>query len=168
MLKPLTADIRPDRAALGLAAYEAAGGYQGLRKALAQTPVQVQQAVTASGLRGRGGAGFPTGMKWSFVPMTTGSAGGAGSAAVDGGHRYLVVNADEKEPGTMKDRWLMEGNPHQLLEGALIAAWAIQADILYIFLRREYTQCAQALTRAVEEAQKAGYAGQKVLGSGWN
>jgi NADH-quinone oxidoreductase subunit F len=79
-----------------------------------------------------------------------------------------VVNADEKEPGTMKDRWLMEGNPHQLLEGALIAAWAIQADILYIFLRREYTVCAQALTRAVEEAQKAGYVGQKVLGTGWN
>jgi NADH-quinone oxidoreductase subunit F len=168
MLKPLTADIRADRAALPLAAYEAAGGYQGLRKALAQTPVQVQQAVTASGLKGRGGAGFPTGMKWSFVPMTAGSAGGAGSAAVDGGHRYLVVNADEKEPGTMKDRWLMEGNPHELLEGALIAAWAIQADILYIFLRREYTACALALTRAVEEAGKAGYVGQKVLGTGWN
>jgi len=168
MFKPLTADIRADHAALPLAAYEAAGGYQGLRKALAQTPVQVQQAVTASGLRGRGGAGFPTGMKWSFVPMVAGSAGGAGSAAMDGGHRYLVVNADEKEPGTMKDRWLMEGNPHQLLEGALIAAWAIQADIVYIFLRREYTQCAQALTRAVEEAQKAGYVGQKVLGSGWS
>ncbi len=74
MLKPLTADIRPDRAALPLAAYEAAGGYQGLRKALAMTPVQVQQAVTAAGLRGRGGAGFPTGMKWSFVPMRRPSA----------------------------------------------------------------------------------------------
>jgi NADH-quinone oxidoreductase subunit F len=167
MLKPLTADLRADRAALGLAAYEAAGGYQGLRKAMAQTPMQVQQAVTASGLRGRGGAGFPTGMKWSFVPMMAGSAGGAGVGA-DGGHRYLVVNADEKEPGTMKDRWLMEGNPHQLLEGALIAAWAIQADVLYLFLRREYTLCASALTHAVEEAQKAGYAGQKVLGGSWN
>jgi len=165
MLKPLTADIRPDRAALPLAAYEAAGGYQGLRKAIAQTPVQVQQAVTASGLRGRGGAGFPTGMKWSFVPMMAGTGGAAGA---DGGHRYLVVNADEKEPGTMKDRWLLEGNPHQLLEGALIAAWAIQADILYVYLRREYTVCAQALARAIEEAQKAGYAGQKVMGSAWN
>ena len=166
MLKPLTADIRPDRAALTLSAYEAAGGYQGLRKALAQTPVQVQQAVTASGLRGRGGAGFPTGMKWSFVPMMPGSSGGA--ASDPSGHRYLVVNADEKEPGTMKDRWLMEGNPHQLLEGALIAAWAVQADIAYIFLRREYTVCAENLAKAIAEAQKAGYIGDKVLGSGWN
>ena len=166
MLKPLTADIRPDRAALSLAAYEAAGGYQGLRKAVALAPLQVQQAVTASGLRGRGGAGFPTGMKWSFVPMTAGSSGGA--ASDPSGHRYLVVNADEKEPGTMKDRWLMEGNPHQLLEGALIAAWAVQADIAYIFLRREYTVCAQNLTRALAEAQKAGYIGDRVLGSGWN
>ncbi len=165
MLKPLTADIRADRRALTLAEYEAAGGYKGLRKALGQTPVQVQQAVTASGLKGRGGAGFPTGMKWSFVPMMAGSAGGAGS---DGGRRYLVVNADEKEPGTMKDRWLMEGNPHQLLEGALIAAWAIQADISYIFLRREYTVCAEALTRAIAEAQAAGYIGQSVLGTPWN
>jgi NADH-quinone oxidoreductase subunit F len=166
MLKPLTADIRPDRAALPLAAYESAGGYQGLRKAIAQTPFQVQQAVTASGLRGRGGAGFPTGMKWSFVPLSGGSAGGAG--ADSSGHRYLIVNADEKEPGTMKDRWLMEGNPHQLLEGALIAAWAVQADIAYIFLRREYTRCAESLTRAIAEAQKAGYVGERVLGSEWN
>ncbi len=161
MRKPLTADIRADRAALPLAVYEAAGGYQGLRKALAQTPVQVQQAVTASGLRGRGGAGFPTGMKWSFVPM-------GGSAGDTSGHRYLVVNADEKEPGTMKDRWLMEGNPHQLLEGALIAAWAVQADIAYIFLRREYTRCAEGLTRAIAEAQKAGYIGEHVMGSPWS
>ena len=167
MLKPLTADIRADRAALTLAAYEAAGGYQGLRKAVSQTPFQVQQAVTASGLRGRGGAGFPTGMKWSFVPM--GAPGSSGGATADGsGHRYLVVNADEKEPGTMKDRWLMEGNPHQLLEGALIAAWAVQADIAYIFLRREYTLCGQSLTRAIAEAQKAGYIGERVLGSAWS
>jgi NADH-quinone oxidoreductase subunit F len=161
MLKPLTADIHPDRVALSLPAYEAAGGYQGLRKALAMTPVQVQQAVTAAGLRGRGGAGFPTGMKWSFVPIS-------GSAGDTPGHRYLVVNADEKEPGTMKDRWLMEGNPHQLLEGALIAAWAVQADILYIFLRREYTQSGKSLTRAIEEATARGYIGQHVLGTGWN
>jgi NADH-quinone oxidoreductase subunit F len=174
MLKPLTADIRPDRRALTLAEYEKAGGYQGLKKALAQPPVQVQQAVTASGLKGRGGAGFPTGMKWSFVPMMAGTSagpgadGGHGTPWHSGGHRYLVVNADEKEPGTMKDRWLMEGNPHQLVEGALIAAWAIQADIAYIFLRREYTVCAEALARAIAEAQAAGYVGQKVLGSPWN
>src|SRR5690242_19354414 len=111
MAKPLTVDIKPDRAALSLREYEAAGGYAGLRKALAMTPVQVQQAVTAAGLRGRGGAGFPTGMKWSFVPMGTGAAAPGGAPAADG-HRYMVVNAHEKEPGTMKDRWLMEGNPH--------------------------------------------------------
>ena len=157
MARPLTADIRADRTALDVAAYEAAGGYQGLRKAVGMTPVQVQQTVTASGLRGRGGAGFPTGMKWSFVPMGDGD-----------GHRYLVVNADEKEPGTMKDRWLMEGNPHQLLEGALIAAWAMQADIAYIFLRREYRKCAASLEKAIEEARGRGYIGEHVLGTGWN
>jgi NADH-quinone oxidoreductase subunit F len=146
MSKPLTQDIRPDRSPLTLAEYEAKGGYLGLRKALAMTPVQVQQAVTAANLKGRGGAGFPTGMKWSFVPVV-------GSPADSKGHRYMVVNADEKEPGTMKDRWLMEGNPHELIEGALIAAHAVAADILYIFLRREYLTCAANLTRAIAEAK---------------
>ncbi len=135
-------------------------------------PVQVQQTVTASGLRGRGGAGFPTGMKWSFVPMGTGPVGAvggtAGGIADTDGHRYMVVNADEKEPGTMKDRWLMEGNPHELIEGALIAAWAMQADIAYIFLRREYTKCAASLTKAMEEARQRTYIGPRVLGTGWN
>ena len=102
-------------------------------------------------------------MKWSFVPMTRRAAPGE-PRPTRSGHRYLVVNADEKEPGTMKDRWLMEGNPHQLLEGALIAAWAVQADIAYIFLRREYTVCAQSLTRAIAEAQKAGYIGEQRAG----
>ena len=157
MARPLTADIRPDRVPLDVGAYEAAGGYQGLRKALAMNPVQVQQTVTASGLKGRGGAGFPTGMKWSFVPMNDRS-----------GHRYLVVNADEKEPGTMKDRWLMEGNPHQLIEGALIAAWAVQADIAYIFLRREYARCEQSIVQALAEARQKKYIGPSVLGSSWN
>jgi NADH-quinone oxidoreductase subunit F len=160
MAKPLTADIRADRSPLSLSEYEARGGYQGLRKALAMTPVQVQQAVTAAGLRGRGGAGFPTGMKWSFVPMLTGTGAG--------GHRYLIVNADEKEPGTMKDRWLMEGNPHELIEGALIAAYAIQADVAYIFLRREYGACSQRITRALAEAREKKLIGARVLGSGWS
>jgi len=151
MARPLTADIKADRSALDISSYESAGGYQGLRKAVGMTPVQVQQTVTASGLRGRGGAGFPTGLKWSFVPMADGD-----------GHRYLVVNADEKEPGTMKDRWLMEGNPHQVLEGALIAAWAVQADIAYIFLRREYRRCEVSLLKAMEEARERGYIGDQV------
>jgi NADH-quinone oxidoreductase subunit F len=154
MARPLTADIRPDRAALSLADYEAVGGYQGLRKAMEMTPLAVQQAVTASGLRGRGGAGFPTGMKWSFVPMNDGS-----------GHRYLVVNADEKEPGTMKDRWLMEGNPHQLIEGALIAARAVEADVAYIFLRREYARCAESLGAALSEARGRGFFGDGARGA---
>ncbi|HUJ73325.1 MAG TPA: NADH-quinone oxidoreductase subunit NuoF, partial [bacterium] len=157
MARPLTADIKADRSALDISSYESAGGYQGLRKAVGMTPVQVQQTVTASGLRGRGGAGFPTGLKWSFVPMADGD-----------GHRYLVVNADEKEPGTMKDRWLMEGNPHQVLEGALIAAWAVQADIAYIFLRREYRRCEVSLLKAMEEARERGYIGEHVLGTNWN
>jgi NADH-quinone oxidoreductase subunit F len=169
MAKPLTADIRPDRAALPLAVYESRGGYEGLRKAVAMTPVQVQQAVTAANLRGRGGAGFPTGMKWSFVPMTDSKGPLDGSRPLDGGsHRYLVVNADEKEPGTMKDRWLMEGNPHELIEGALIAAYAVQADIAYIFLRREYTRCEEALNRALAEAAEKKLIGNRVLGTNWN
>ena len=166
MAKPLTTDIRPDRSPLSLAEYEARGGYQGLRKAVAMTPVQVQQAVTAAGLRGRGGAGFPTGMKWSFVPMA--GTAGAGAPADGSGHRYLVVNADEKEPGTMKDRWLMEGNPHELVEGALIAAYAVQADVAYIFLRREYGRCEESINRALAEARAKGLIGNRVLGSGWN
>ncbi len=160
MAKPLTADIRPDRTPLSLAEYEATGGDQGLRKALAMTPVQVQQTVTASGLRGRGGAGFPTGMKWSFVPVPGPSDAGA--------HRYFIVNADEKEPGTMKDRWLMEGNPHELVEGTLTAAYAVQADVAYIFLRREYLRCKESITRALAEAREKKLIGQRVLGSPWS
>jgi NADH-quinone oxidoreductase subunit F len=157
MPTPLTASIRPGREYLDVSAYEAAGGYQGLRKAVALAPQEVQQTVIKSGLRGRGGAGFPTGQKWSFVPMDD-----------TAGHRYVVVNADEKEPGTMKDRLLLEGNPHQLIEGTIITAWAIKADVAYIFLRREYTQAARAIEKAVAEAYQRGYLGQKVLGTSWS
>jgi NADH-quinone oxidoreductase subunit F len=156
MPTPLTASIRPGREYLDVGAYEAAGGYQGLRKAVALAPQEVQQTVIKSGLRGRGGAGFPTGQKWSFVPMDD-----------TAGHRYVVVNADEKEPGTMKDRLLLEGNPHQLIEGTIITAWAIKADVAYIFLRREYTQAARAIEKAMAEAYQRGYLGQKVLGTSW-
>jgi NADH-quinone oxidoreductase subunit F len=149
---PLTQDIRPDRSFLDVRAYEAVGGYEGLAKAVALPSQEVQDTVKKSGLRGRGGAGFPTGQKWSFVPM-------------DGTQHYLVVNADEKEPGTMKDRLLLEGNPHQLIEGAAIAAHAIGARTAYIFLRREYTRAAEALRRALSEAQERGHLGAKVMGS---
>jgi NADH-quinone oxidoreductase subunit F len=152
MDRPLTRDMRPDREPLSLAAYQAAGGYQGLSKALAQAPQEVQDAVKKSGLRGRGGAGFPTGQKWSFVPM-------------DGSRHYMVVNADEKEPGTMKDRLLLEANPHQVIEGAIIAAHAISADTGFIFLRREYSRAAAAIQHALEEAEAAHLLGRNILGS---
>ena len=98
METPLTTNIRPDREPLGLPEYEAAGGYEGLRKALTMAPREVQEEVKRAGLRGRGGAGFPTGLKWSFVPMGEGARR----------PKYLVLNADEMEPGTMKDRLLMD------------------------------------------------------------
>src|SRR5512142_1671790 len=138
---------------LDLAAYEQAGGYQAMRKALGQMqPQDVTKLVTDSGLRGRGGAGFPTGQKWSFVPLGN-----------DAPHpKYLVVNADEMEPGTFKDRLLMEGAPHQLIEGAIITAYAIQADIVYIFLRWEYRLAEQRLRQAIADAYRQGYLGVNI------
>ncbi|WP_376789347.1 NADH-quinone oxidoreductase subunit NuoF [Thermoflexus sp.] len=132
------------------------GGYEAWRKALtAMTPEQVIEEVKASGLRGRGGAGFPTGMKWSFVPK-------------DVFPKYVVVNADESEPGTFKDRELMEGNPHQLIEGALLAAYAIQAERVYIYVRGEYRSVARRLEAAIAEAYAAGFIGRNVLGTGYS
>ncbi len=157
--RPLTKDIRPDRVPLRLKEYEAAGGYQGLRKALKEmSPKDVQKAVTDSNLRGRGGAGFPTGQKWSFVPM--------GEDAPR--PKYLICNADEMEPGTFKDRLLMEGNPHQLLEGMIISAYAIQADVSYIFLRWAYKLAAAILERAIAEAYENNYLGKSIIGSGYS
>ncbi len=139
-----------------LRVYLANGGYEGLRKALGQhTPDEVIEIVKASGLRGRGGAGFPTGVKWSFVPK-------------DVFPKYVCVNADESEPGTFKDRQLMEKNPHQVLEGALIAAYAIQANTIYIYIRGEYWDIADWLDKKIEEARAAGLVGKNILGSGWN
>jgi len=127
--RPLTENISSDRAPLGLKAYEQKGGYKAVRDALKEKSAkQVQQQVQDSNLKGRGGAGFNTGMKWSFVPM--------GNEAPH--PKYLVCNADEMEPGTFKDRLLLEGNPHQLIEGMILAAYAIEADIAYIFLRWAY------------------------------
>ena len=122
-IRPLTRLI--DRAAgpLDFAGYQAEGGYAAFRKAVTQQPADVQAVVKASNLRGRGGAGFPTGVKWSLIPM-----------GPDAGAKYMVCNADEMEPGTFKDRLLMEQVPHQLIEAMLIAAYAIQATTGYIFL----------------------------------
>ncbi|MEO7114786.1 MAG: NADH-quinone oxidoreductase subunit F, partial [Caldimonas sp.] len=142
--KPLTWKLRAGNAPIDIDAYEASGGYGPLRKALRMAPADVTAAVTESKLRGRGGAGFPTGQKWSFMPMGD-----------DAPHpKYLICNADEMEPGTFKDRLLLEGDPHQLLEGMIISAWAVQADISYIFLRWAY----KLAGRRLEEAIAAAYA----------
>ncbi|MCC7416800.1 MAG: NADH-quinone oxidoreductase subunit NuoF [Acidobacteria bacterium] len=151
--------MREDGAALDLRAYERAGGYAALRDALRRlAPAEVQKRVKDSGLRGRGGAGFPTGQKWSFVPM-----------GADAPHpKYLVVNADEMEPGTFKDRLLMERDPHQLVEGVILSAYAIEADVAYIFLRWAYKLSEARLARAIAEAYDAGYLGRQILGSGYS
>jgi NADH-quinone oxidoreductase subunit F len=143
---------------MALHEYEQAGGYQALRKALQMTPEEVQQEVKKSGLRGRGGAGFPAGDKWANVPM--------GETARR--PKYVIVNADEMEPGTMKDRLLMEGDPHQLIEGLIITSYAIQAERAYIFLRWAYKLCEKRLRRAIAEASAAGYLGRDILGSSFS
>ncbi len=158
METPLTKNIRTDNP-MDIREYEKAGGYQSLRKALkGMTPKEVQEAVKDSNLRGRGGAGFPTGMKWSFVPMSDDAPG----------PKYILVNADEMEPGTFKDRLLMEGNPHQLVEAVIVGGYAIRADMAYIFLRREYTRPARLLKKSISEAYQAGYLGKNILGSGYS
>jgi NADH-quinone oxidoreductase subunit F len=155
MDKPLTKNIRLDRAFATLVEYESTGGYQGLRKAITELqPKEVQRWVKDSGLRGRGGAGFSTGLKWSLVPLDDLSQ-----------TRYLIANADEMEPGTFKDRMLLEQDPHQLIEGMIIAAYAIQANIAYIFLRGEYHLAASRLENALLEAHSRGYLGKHVLNS---
>lgn len=159
MEQPLTSHIRTGAEPFDIHEYEQAGGYQALRQALSQmSPQDVTKAVKDSNLRGRGGAGFPTGDKWSFVPI-----------GPDAPHpKYLVVNGDEMEPGSFKDRLLLEGAPHQLVEGAIISAYAIQADVVYIFLRHEYRLAAQRVRKAIAEAYNQGYLGKNILGSGWN
>jgi NADH-quinone oxidoreductase subunit F len=158
MERPLTTNIRPGREPMDLAAYERAGGYEAARRAvLRMVPQEVTQVVKDANLRGRGGAGFPTGQKWSLVPL--------GDDAPR--PKYLVANADEMEPGTFKDRLLLEGDPHQLLEGMIIAAYAIQAEVAYVFLRAEYTRAAAYLRRAVAEAYARGHLGRRVFGSGF-
>jgi NADH-quinone oxidoreductase subunit F len=131
-------------------------GYKGLQKALKMSPDEVINEVKNSGLRGRGGAGFNTGMKWSFVPKQSPKP------------KYVVCNADESEPGTCKDRPLMEYDPHQLIEGILIAGYAIQSQQGYIYVRGEYRYLMEIVDRALEEAYARGYLGKNILGSGFN
>ncbi len=157
MEKPLTKNLRADGAPVDLAEYESKGGYQGVRKALSMQPKEITELVKQSGLKGRGGAGFLTGLKWSFVPM---------EGEFD--HKYLVANGDEMEPGTFKDRVLLEGDPHSLIEGMIITAYAIQADTGYIFVRGEYTYAAEVITKALADARKKGYIGKNILNSGFS
>ena len=131
-------------------------GYDGLRRAFAATPDQVVEAVKASGLRGRGGAGFPTGMKWQFVDKKSAKP------------RYIVCNADESEPGTFKDHLLMERNPHQLIEGCAIACYAIGAKTAYIYIRGEFYHVQHVLESAIAEAYAGGFLGKNILGSGFD
>ncbi len=159
METPLTQHIRPGEEPLDFSGYEKVGGYQALRKAVKEmTPQGVTDLVKESKLRGRGGAGFPTGMKWSVVPM--------GDDAPR--PKYLVANADEMEPGTFKDRLLMEGDPHQFVESMILAAYAIQADVAYVFQRWAFRLVEKRLRQAIAEAYEAGYLGKDVLGSGWS
>src|SRR5581483_6094012 len=136
--------------------YERNGGYSALKKAVTEmTPDQVTDMVKASGLKGRGGAGFPTGLKWSFLPKGVFP-------------RYLTVNADESEPGTFKDREIMEKNPHQFIEGVILTSYAIQCNHAFIYIRGEYPVAARILEQAIETAQARGYVGDKILGSEYN
>ena len=148
-----------------LQTYEGAGGYRGLRRALQLQPDEVVELVKDSGLRGRGGAGFPTGMKWGFIPKP--AEGGAAGAAAAKPH-YLVVNADESEPGTCKDIPLMMAAPHTLVEGVVIASYAIRAREAFIYVRGEVLHVARRLQRAVQEAYDAGHVGTDIHGSGYD
>ncbi len=146
---------QPGREALD--AYLATGGYQAATRALRDLrPDQIVEIVETSGLRGRGGAGFPTGRKWKLTPKREGEA------------RYLVVNADEGEPGTFKDRTLIESDPHQILEGMLITAYANQVHQAFIYLRGEFFLGYERLSRALAEAVRGGYFGRNILGTGFD
>ncbi|QDK44322.1 NADH-quinone oxidoreductase subunit F [Bdellovibrio sp. ZAP7] len=138
-----------------LAGYKAKGGYETLPKALKMQPQAIIDEVKASGLRGRGGAGFPTGMKWGFLPK-------------NGEPRYLLCNADEGEPGTFKDRMMMERAPHQLIEGMIISAFAVGSHKGYIYVRGEYVFPIECLNKAIKEAYDAGLLGKNILGSGFD
>ena len=141
-----------DEAYTTLAGYRSKGGYQGLEKALAMEPAAVRETVKGSGLRGRGGAGFVAGVKWGFMPEQTDSM------------KLIVCNGDESEPGSFKDRLIMERAPHQVLEGILIGAWAMGAERSYIYVRGEYALPAERLERAIQELRDQGRLGRDCFG----
>ena len=138
-----------------LSVYEAEGGYKALRMAVTMPPAEIRDVVKEAGLRGRGGAGFPTGVKWGFVPE--------GSEEV-----YFFVNADESEPGTFKDRFCLDYDPHQTLEGTIISCFAVQAKLAFIYIRGEFGWLVDRVQAAVDEAYAAGYLGKNILDSGFD
>jgi NADH-quinone oxidoreductase subunit F len=136
--------------------YVAHGGYEQLRKALGMPPQEIVDAVKAANLRGRGGAGFPCGVKWSFIKRD------------DGKPHYITVNGDESEPGTFKDRYILHNDPHQLIEGVLIAAWALNVNLAYIYIRCEFPHAAKIVWNAIKEAKARGLVGKNICGSGFD
>lgn len=155
-LTPVLSEFWGEKDSWTLDTYRSHDGYRGLEKALAMDPDDLIAFVKDSGLRGRGGAGFPTGTKWSFIPQGDGKA------------HYLVVNADESEPGTCKDMPLMMASPHTLIEGIIIAAYAIRASHAFVYVRGEVVSVLRRLQAAVAEAYAAGYLGKNLLGSGFD
>ncbi len=156
MLTPVLTDNWDQDRAWTCEAYESRGGYAALKTALGMEQDAIIEAVKASGLRGRGGAGFPTGMKWSFIPQDNPKP------------KYLVVNADESEPGTCKDVPLMMASPHTLVEGVIISSYAIRANVAFIYVRGEVLHVVRRLQRAVQEAYLAGHLGKNIHGSGYD
>jgi NADH-quinone oxidoreductase subunit F len=153
MTLPLFRHNRPDRV-VTFDEYRDEGGFEALKKAIpGMSPAEVQQTVMDSGLRGRGGAGFPTGRKWSFVPRDL------------PGPRWLICNCDEMEPGTYKDRVLLEHNPYSLIEGMTLASYALGVEHAFIFIRKGYEKAAEYLARGIAEAKKAGFLGESILGT---
>lgn len=136
--------------------YLAHGGYESLQKAVAMKPADIIDLVKASNLRGRGGAGFPCGAKWSFIKYD------------DGKEHYLVVNGDESEPGTFKDRYILHQDPHQLIEGVMIACFALNIKLAYIYIRCEFPQAAKIVWTAIQEARAKGFVGKDILGTGFD
>ncbi len=156
LLTPVLSEHWGEQGSWKLSRYEATGGYRAARKAMAMDPADIIATVKDAGLRGRGGAGFPTGMKWSFVPQDNPNP------------KYLVVNADESEPGTCKDMPLLLANPHSLVEGIIIACRAINSHQAFIYCRGEVLHVIRRLQQAVREAYAAGYLGRNVFGSGYD
>ena len=155
MTDPILLRARGLKNSRSFATYRRLGGYSALEKTLSMTPAEVIEEVKSSGIRGRGGAGFPAGVKWGFVPRDTTKP------------KFMICNADESEPGTFKDRELIRVDPHMVLEGIAIASYAIGASTAYIYIRGEFVEEAQILAKAITEAKRKKYLGKKILGSSY-